>query len=1042
MVAAHRHIGLVGRRDERAVLGRWLREAVTGTPRIVVVSGDPGMGKTMLLRWLLDEARNVGAASVWSAAIEGLEVPFLAAEQLLAGLAGLGGFDQDELVAPHEDQAWGSPGSTVLVGAVERVLRAAGRGPLVLVLDDLQWADEATAAMIQHVAFLLGTSSTALPLLMVVAVRSTEVGDGPRAGGRAAGRLLREPAARALHVGPLDEVEVRELCRSVSGEYPRGAELRDLLASTGGSPLLVRAHLAAQAALARGGRPQAAAVDLLEGRLDTLPTPTRRAIETLAAVGVRLPLAALDVLLGASHQALLGPAVESGVLIVEGDEIAFEHSLYRHAVLHSIDHDRRARLASRTAASVAAEPLRSMLPVAVVATHLRDAPGVAPPDVVATIRWMAGDEAFAAGAWGQAADHYAAALALATLANSEGAEWAWPDLAARSFRAGEAAFRDHDLRCTELLRRAIELAEHASDMAIVAPATTLLVRGLLTLGDGPRQVGDDEARALALAELSDPRLDRWRAALYGVVAECRFGAMDVDAGRSLAARARVAAAQSFDPASVWAVELGEGLQHLAALQMDGASECFARAIAAALEGPSSWHVASSHDRRALVRLMLGDLSAAADEAHTGIVAARSCHHWAECSFGGALRTSVLALRGDPTSEGEAEVAAAMYRRTGYVFSPAILFPSLAYSRATRGDIDGARDALDDLERAGHRAGPHWRALRRFEAMLIGAADAGPGARPPRQPTRSPPVLHTLSALASSAEVAVDEGDRTLLAAFARSIDEVLSTGVVVASDWPHFLPRIRAELSVALGEPDARDLLDRAGEVAERESMTFERVRIALLRSQVADTGGSAAEHAAFALRLADGAGLLAGVAASSRQLHALGAEFERPLARVVLNTDIVGSTDHTRRLGDVMWLEALDEHDALIRTIVRRFGGVIFKHTGDGMFAWFASPPSAVRATQVLLAEFEGRLFNGGRTHLRLRAGLALGTPISRPDGDVFGMTVIEAARLCAEAEPGRGLASAAVAQLAEHVLASHGEVLLKGFESATLTFDVEPAG
>ena len=122
---------------------------------------------------------------------------------------------------------------------------------------------------------------------------------------------------------------------------------------------------------------------------------------------------------------------------------------------------------------------------------------------------------------------------------------------------------------------AIALAEAGDDLDVLAPATTLLVRSLITLGEGSRQLGAADRDALELAERADPRLDRWRAALFGVVAECRWGSADVGDGLALAQRARDAASAHPDPESVWAVELGEGLQHVAALRLDTAAACFA-----------------------------------------------------------------------------------------------------------------------------------------------------------------------------------------------------------------------------------------------------------------------------------------------------------------------------------------------------------------------------------------------------------------------------------------------------------------------------------
>jgi class 3 adenylate cyclase len=750
----------------------------------------------------------------------------------------------------------------------------------------------------------------------------------------------------------------------------------------------------------------------------------------LALLGDRITTDALEPLLGPAHERLLQPAVDSELISVDGDVVVFEHSLYRNAVLQAIDGDRSEALAADVAERVSSEPLRSLLPPAMVAAHLRLAPDTVPADVVATIRWSAGAEAFSAGAWGQAAEFFESALLAA-----ESSGPAWPDHSERWYLTGEAAFRDHDVRCGEHLRRALDLADPAVDLDVIARSTILRTRALLTLGQGTITAEDEEELA-AITDRPDPRLDRWRSALLGIAAECRFATYDFTAGAELARRARAAATLADDPLSTWAVEIGEGLQHVAGLRLDDADVCFTRAIDTSDRADSPWHGASSRHRSALVDLLRGNLTSFDRKVAEGMAVSTSCHHWAECSFGSGLRTVALAARGDPGVEVEAENAAAMHRRTSYVFSPGLLYPALAYARATRGDIEGAEDALSALESIGQPAGSHRRALARFDRLLLGSTE------PPRRATRRDhrPDLGTLAALGAAADEAIDLGDTGAMADAAGRIDEVLACGVVMAPSWPHWFPRIRAQIAVELDEPDARDRLEAATEAAAVEGVDFERVLLGLLTSEVADDRTMAIEHAAAALRRADERGLLAGVVLSQDRLRRLGTDPLRPLARAVLNSDIVSSTDLSRTLGDERWLEVLDEHDELVKATVRRHGGVIFKHTGDGMFAWFASAADAVAATEILLGVFEHGHLHDGRVALRIRAGLALGSPLSRSDGDLFGMTVIEAGRLCSAASPGMALASAAVAEASMRSLAVHGRLDLKGFDRAVEAYCVEP--
>ena len=230
--------GLVGRLDEQAGLGRWLGEASAGTPRIVMLTGEPGMGKTLLLRSLTDRAQTLGVMTAWGSVVEGVDVPFLAAGSLLAAIPGGGEALDSSSQAPG---SWGAAESQNLVRAIDVVRRAAEDAPLLLVLDDVQWLDEATATFLQHLAIVVGTAAVPIHLLLAVAVRD---GGGSEPGLRTARRLARESITRHVRVGPLDEVETRELWHRLDGRYPTKQELGVLIDRTGGCPLLIRARLA------------------------------------------------------------------------------------------------------------------------------------------------------------------------------------------------------------------------------------------------------------------------------------------------------------------------------------------------------------------------------------------------------------------------------------------------------------------------------------------------------------------------------------------------------------------------------------------------------------------------------------------------------------------------------------------------------------------------------------------------------------------------------------------------------------------------------
>lgn len=92
----------------------------------------------------------------------------------------------------------------------------------------------------------------------------------------------------------------------------------------------------------------------------------------------------------------------------------------------------------------------------------------------------------------------------------------------------------------------------------------------------------------------------------------------------------------------------------------------------------------------------------------------------------------------------------------------------------------------------------------------------------------------------------------------------------------------------------------------------------------------------------------------------------------------------------------------------------------------WFTDPADAVSCARSLLAAFEDRDLGATPDRIAIRLGLARGHPILR-DGDLFGATLVEAVRLCAEAAPGTGLATAEVQAGLEETLPTAGERMLE---------------
>jgi class 3 adenylate cyclase len=148
----------------------------------------------------------------------------------------------------------------------------------------------------------------------------------------------------------------------------------------------------------------------------------------------------------------------------------------------------------------------------------------------------------------------------------------------------------------------------------------------------------------------------------------------------------------------------------------------------------------------------------------------------------------------------------------------------------------------------------------------------------------------------------------------------------------------------------------------------------------------------------------------------------ERTLA-TVLFTDIVGSTERARQVGDRRWGELLDLHDRLARELVAELHGRLVKSTGDGILALFDRPGRGIRCATALRDRLRG-------SGVEIRAGVHTGEVQLRGD-DVGGIAVHFAARVMAAAAPGEVLVSGTVHDLvagSDYVLEDRGAHNLKG--------------
>jgi DNA-binding SARP family transcriptional activator len=439
---------IVGRQEELALLRRWLADLDRRSGGMVTIVGEAGIGKTRLIAETLRTAADRGAFTLELRATpldQGL--PFAAVGEMLrpllrnipdhrlrqlpqfalAQIADLFPVLRERLpdlpelpdVPPEERRNRQIDGLCELALALARTL------PLVVALDDAQWADDATLATVGRLA----RQASSRALLLILAYRADELSDNP-----ALHNLLRtlgrDMILRPLVLGRLDASAVAELLAGLAGvETGRVAHLApQLVASTGGNPLALMVTV--QALLESRGAPSLAALlpdleagmpfpdpteapqmrELVRARFDRLPTHARDLAEHLALISRPASLDLIERLGGVDALEAAQILIERQILVEDDDtHLAFNHDLVRSIIAATLSAPQRRRLHHRIGAAMAALEGHRPERAAEITYHFRQAGRSADRDV---LRYAidAGDYARRAFGYRHALQHYDAAI--------------------------------------------------------------------------------------------------------------------------------------------------------------------------------------------------------------------------------------------------------------------------------------------------------------------------------------------------------------------------------------------------------------------------------------------------------------------------------------------------------------------------------------------------------------------------------------------------------------------------------------------------------
>ncbi len=171
--------------------------------------------------------------------------------------------------------------------------------------------------------------------------------------------------------------------------------------------------------------------------------------------------------------------------------------------------------------------------------------------------------------------------------------------------------------------------------------------------------------------------------------------------------------------------------------------------------------------------------------------------------------------------------------------------------------------------------------------------------------------------------------------------------------------------------------------------------------------------------------------------------ELQLNAMRAILWTDLERHSEMMEQLGDEKGRDVLREHERITREALAAHGGTEVKAMGDGFMAWFSSAQQALDsaiALQRSIAAHNAAVGAHGHAPLRVRVGVNAGEPIVEED-DLFGSSVIAAARICREASGDEIVVSDVVRQLVagkNFLFAERGAVALRGFEEPIRLFEV----
>jgi class 3 adenylate cyclase len=819
-----------------------LGRALSGVPVVLLIEGEAGIGKSRLIRRLVQCAQGTGFQAGIGRSQQDLAVPYLPVATALRSV--LGSDSQAKgapLGASFPFSALDAAPALSAIGAghpdrdhqdrlrlflsVSRlVLALARRQPTLLVLEDLHWADRASLELLAALVAHLSDVALVERVPFVIAATHRPVSE-PSALLAPLARLRREDTCTSIQLTGLCEDDAKHLVEELGLERPSHQLVRLVHGTTQGNPLFIqtvveqlrREHLLHERAGylvadidANDLRLPTDLADAIESRIGTLTTECRSVLTAAAVLGGEFEIDDLRALTAKDVAEIRQLLQEAGTLVVAGSSRChFSHALIRELVHRTAPIGERQELHARAAEALSKTPRANVASVQIeIATHILAAGSrVTALQVLQSARGAA-EAALTLFAWADAASFFSVAAAAADASALLGVD----ERAHLHFLAGLCHRHDWDWGpCFEELKKALDgyrSAANASGMAEVLILHTLSAQTLTAYGD--LMGTTDQEEVLAQLGDSEPVL---RGRLLEALAEAHWMAQRPKQAEQYAARA-LALAQVADNDALAQYACFAG--GLALFQQSRAREAvvsFRQALAHARYQRDVWLQNQPLQRITMTLHLLGQLDEAKALGAGAHELARQTNDVGEASFASGNLACLAAARGDWAAvEQHARDAVSAGQRSLYPWGAVFALTALAGSRWQRGQLSEAADAVQLLLEPGRffrQVGPFVQGMAFVHLELIAAA-AAPGSDVRAKLIEDLGALANaagqdagaLSALCSLVELAALEGVPGPVEPIYRVLLHALEHGAVLTNGWVFAVARVAGVAAMLLGRHD------------------------------------------------------------------------------------------------------------------------------------------------------------------------------------------------------------------------------------------------